>query len=69
MPHGFVEEDGGRWIGTMQGRHHTGGLLVHSSVDVRLRECRYRWKGQLITGLVEYSKLVDDGSLVTRNYS
>ena len=30
----------------MKGRHHTGGLLVHSSVDVRLRECRYRWKGQ-----------------------
>jgi len=70
VPHGFASEPGGRWVGRMDGRVHSGGgHLVNTHVDVRLRECRYRWKGRFTPGLVEFSKLVDDGSIVTRNYS
>jgi hypothetical protein len=70
VPFGFAEEDGGRWIGTMKGRVHSGGgHLVNTQIAVRLHECRYRWKGAPMVGLVEYSNLVDEGSIVTRNYS
>jgi hypothetical protein len=54
----------------MDGRWHSGGgHLVNTSIEVRLREVRYRWKGQPMAGLVEYSDLCGDGSIVTRTYS
>ncbi len=70
VPHGFAAEFGGRWIGRMDGRLHSGGgLLVNTSIEVRLREARYRWLGQPMVGLVEYSDLCDDGSIVRRTYT